>query len=68
MLAFEVAIRDGVRAHHWDFGDMPPIEGLSGTEVDDIIAYVRAVQDAEGSSPTRRPERPGPSAGPLSLP
>lgn len=49
--SFEVAIRDGVRAHHWDFGDMAPVEGLSDTEIDDIIAYVRAVQRAEGFEP-----------------
>ena len=49
--SFEVAIREGVRAHHFDYGDMPPVEGISDTEVADIIAYVRAVQDAEGFEP-----------------
>ena len=49
--SFELAIREGVRGHHWSFGDMPPIEGISADEIDDVIAYVRAVQDAEGFEP-----------------
>jgi len=46
--AFRSAIANGVPAHHWDFGNMPPVEGLSADEVDAIIAYVREVQEREG--------------------
>jgi mono/diheme cytochrome c family protein len=44
--AFQIAVRHGVRAHHWRFGDMPRIEDVTRTEVDNIIAYVRALQRA----------------------
>jgi mono/diheme cytochrome c family protein len=46
--AFRSAIANGSPQHHWPFGDMPPVEGLSSTEVDAIIAYVRDVQQREG--------------------
>jgi mono/diheme cytochrome c family protein len=44
--AFHIAVRHGVRAHHWRFGDMPRIEDVTRTEVDNIIAYFRALQSA----------------------
>ena len=46
--AFHMAAQRGVRAHHWPFGDMPPVEGISGDEVDNIVAYVRTLQRANG--------------------
>ncbi|GMU40392.1 MAG: hypothetical protein AMXMBFR23_12580 [Chloroflexota bacterium] len=46
--SFFLAVQRGVRAHHWDFGDMPPVEGLSEAEVAAIIAFVRAQQRAVG--------------------
>ena len=46
--AFLFAIQNGVRAHHWDFGDMPPIEGLNAGDVEAIIAFVRERQRVEG--------------------
>ena len=46
--AFRSAIEIGAVQHHWPFGDMPPVPGLSSTEVDAIIAYVREVQEREG--------------------
>jgi mono/diheme cytochrome c family protein len=46
--AFRSAIANGSPQHHWTFGDMPPVEGLSSSEVDAIIAYVRDVQQREG--------------------
>lgn len=45
--AFRSAIRNGAAQHHWDFGDMPPIEGLTDDEVEAIITFVRAEQEAE---------------------
>ena len=38
----------GVRAHHWPFGDMPPVERVTEDEILAIIAYLRAVQRANG--------------------
>ena len=46
--AFLAAPRIGVAPHHWDFGAMPRIEGLDDEELLAIVAYVRAVQRAEG--------------------
>ena len=49
--AFLVAVLRGVGAHHWSFGDMPPIPGLSNDDVAAITSYVRSVQDREGFEP-----------------
>lgn len=49
--AFLLAVRNGVRPHHWDFGPMPPIEGLTDEEVGAITAYVRSVQAERGFQP-----------------
>ncbi len=46
--AFLVAVRGGVRQHHWDFGPMPAVPGLSDQDVADITAYVRELQRAAG--------------------
>ncbi len=46
--AFLMAVRNGVRSHHWQFGNMPPVEGITDAEVGTIIAYVRALQRANG--------------------
>ena len=46
--AFFVAVRNGVRAHHWGFGNMPPVAGLTDADIAAITAYVRAVQKANG--------------------
>lgn len=49
--AFRAAITDGVRAHHWPFGDMPPVPGLDEEEVDAIIRHVRQAQEEHGYEP-----------------
>jgi mono/diheme cytochrome c family protein len=49
--AFVVAARAGVRAHHWDFGNMAPVEGLSDDDLTAIIAFVRENQRIEGFEP-----------------
>lgn len=46
--AFQRAASQGVRSHHWNFGDMPPIEGVSEGEVALIATYIREVQRANG--------------------
>ena len=46
--AFEMAITQGVRAHHWRFGDMPAQPGVTQTDAQNIIAYVRELQRANG--------------------
>lgn len=49
--AFAQAVEFGSPAHHWDFGAMPPIEGLSESDVEAIIAYVRENQRVRGFEP-----------------
>lgn len=49
--AFLVAVRNGVVRHHWDFGPMPPVGGLSDGDVADIVAYVRVLQRDAGLIP-----------------
>ncbi|MGE0233160.1 MAG: c-type cytochrome [Flavobacteriaceae bacterium] len=46
--AFHSAVRNGVRSHHWQFGNMAPVEGVGPAEVDSIVAYIRQVQRANG--------------------
>jgi len=47
-MSFQLAMAQGVRAHHWPFGNMPAVESLAPEDVEPIIAYVRAVQRANG--------------------
>ena len=47
-MAFVLAARNGVRAHHWPFGNMPPVPGLTDPELAGIIRFVREVQVANG--------------------
>lgn len=46
--AFFRAAEVGVRAHHWTFGNMPPIDGITRAEIGQIVKYLRAVQRANG--------------------
>lgn len=47
-MAFVLAAKQGVRAHHWRFGNMPAVAGVNDEEVLLILAYVRALQRANG--------------------
>ena len=47
-MAFVMAARNGVRAHHWPFGNMAPVPGLTDPELAGIISFVREVQVANG--------------------
>ena len=46
--SFQRAVALGVRAHHWKFGNMPAVAGLTRAEVKSIIAYVRELQKHNG--------------------
>ncbi|WP_269586208.1 c-type cytochrome [Roseibium sp. Sym1] len=46
--AFFLAVQQGVRAHHWPFGNMPPVAGVPHNDVENIIVYVRRLQQANG--------------------
>ena len=47
-MAFVLAAQNGVRAHHWKFGNMPAVEGVTNEDVLNIVAYIRALQRANG--------------------
>jgi len=47
-MAFVMAARNGVRAHHWPFGNMAPVPGLTDPDLAGIIRFVREVQAANG--------------------
>ena len=46
--AFHQAVRRGARQHHWRFGNMEPVPGVSPEEVGVIIRYVRNLQRKAG--------------------
>ena len=46
--AFYLAAANGVRAHHWPYGDMPAQSQVSHDEVGLIIRYIRELQEANG--------------------
>ena len=46
--SFLMAVRRGVSAHHWRFGDMPPIPGVSDDDAARIVAYIRWAQRQAG--------------------
>lgn len=47
-MAFQLAAAQGVRQHHWRFGNMPPVDGVSEKDVAAITTYVRELQRANG--------------------
>lgn len=49
--SFQLAVMRGVQPHHWNFGPMLPVEGLTTQEVAAIVEFVRDRQDAEGFEP-----------------
>jgi mono/diheme cytochrome c family protein len=46
--AFFAAVANGVRQHHWNFGNMPPQPQVSSDQTRMIVAYVRELQEANG--------------------
>ena len=47
-LSFHRAVKNGVRAHHWRYGNMPPLSGIKEEDITQIIRYVRELQRANG--------------------
>ena len=50
-IAFVLAAQNGVRSHHWPFGDMAPVPGLSDGDLEAVVAYVRENQRINGFEP-----------------
>jgi mono/diheme cytochrome c family protein len=46
--SFYLAVKQGVRAHHWNFGDMPALPHVTEAEVAQITAFVRWLQQQAG--------------------
>lgn len=46
--SFHNAARIGVQSHHWDFGNMEPVEGVTDAQLDAIVGYVRWLQREAG--------------------
>jgi mono/diheme cytochrome c family protein len=46
--AIRLAVRNGVQPHHWSFGPMPKLPHVSDSDIDALIAYVRAEQQRAG--------------------
>lgn len=46
--SFALAAKNGVRSHHWPFGNMPAVEGITDAEIKEVIKYVRYLQRANG--------------------
>ncbi len=46
--AFQYAAANGVKAHHWAFGNMPKIDAVTPQDVDQIVKYVRWLQRQAG--------------------
>lgn len=47
-MAFIMAAKNGVRAHHWNFGNMPAVEGITDGEVKLVTTYIRELQRENG--------------------
>ena len=46
--AFFIAPMKGARAHHWPFGDMKPVKGITEGQIRKIVPYIRAIQKENG--------------------
>ncbi|MCP4765912.1 MAG: cytochrome c [Gammaproteobacteria bacterium] len=42
--SFYRAALQGVQQHHWEFGNMPPVEGMTAKKLDSLVPYVRYYQ------------------------
>jgi mono/diheme cytochrome c family protein len=46
-VSFYLAVKNGVKAHHWTFGNMPPIS-INPEQTAHILAYIRNLQRRAG--------------------
>lgn len=46
--AFYQAAVKGVKSHHWKFGDMPPVEGITKKDIAAILRFIRWWQEQNG--------------------
>ncbi|WIV52347.1 c-type cytochrome (plasmid) [Marivivens sp. LCG002] len=44
--SFHRAVTMGVNSHHWQFGNMPAVQGLSRGDVAMVVEYIRQIQRA----------------------
>lgn len=42
--SFYRAALQGVQQHHWEFGNMVPVEGMTAKKMDSLLPYVRYYQ------------------------
>ncbi|MBI5641868.1 MAG: cytochrome c [Deltaproteobacteria bacterium] len=47
-MSFRWAVQRGARSHHWTFGNMPKIDGVSDDEIEVLIKYIRNLQKEAG--------------------
>jgi mono/diheme cytochrome c family protein len=47
-LSFRQAIKNGAAQHHFRFGPMPPVSGLTDEDITAVIAFIRAEQESRG--------------------
>lgn len=48
-VAFFLAAKRGVPQHHWNFGDMPPQPQIGERSMQQIVQFVRELQQANGA-------------------
>lgn len=46
--SIRLAVKNGVRSHHWPYGAMPPQRQVTAPQVETVIAYIREIQVANG--------------------
>tara|TARA_B100000787_G_scaffold51103_1_gene36912 strand:- start:11681 stop:12043 length:363 start_codon:yes stop_codon:yes gene_type:complete len=46
--SFTNAVRNGVRQHHWKFGDMPPQKHIAFGDMVFLMKFIREVQQQNG--------------------
>jgi hypothetical protein len=42
--SFYRAALQGTKQHHWNFGDMAPVEGMTRKKMDSLVPYIRYYQ------------------------
>lgn len=46
--AFYRAATSGVKSHHWNFGDMPPVPDIKQSDIAAIVRFIRWWQEQNG--------------------